>query len=53
MAAFLRPGDKRPGAFGVTFDSDAGLSQAVPVFNKNDKLALQEQRRRLPAFQHR
>ena len=53
MAAFLRPGEKRPGAFGVTFDLDAGASQALPVFNKNERLALQEQRRRLPAFQHR
>lgn len=53
MAAFLRPGEKRQGAFGVTFDLDAGASQAVPIFNKNESLALQEQRRRLPAFQHR
>jgi len=53
MAAFLRPGEKRPGAFGVTFDLDAGGSQAVHIFNKNERLALQEQRRRLPAFQHR
>lgn len=53
MAAFLRPGEKRPGAFGVTFDLDAGSSQPVPVFNRNERLDLQEQRRRLPAFQHR
>ena len=53
MAAFVRPGEKRQGAFGVTFDLDAGASQAVPIFNKNERLALQEQRRRLPAFQHR
>lgn len=53
MAAFLRPGEKRQGAFGVTFDLDAGGTQAVPIFNKNERLALQEQRKRLPAFQHR
>ena len=53
MAAFLRPGEKRPGAFGVTFDLDAGSTRALPVFNKNERLDLQEQRRRLPAFQHR
>ena len=53
MAVFLRPGEKRQGAFGVTFDLTAGSSQPAPIFNKNESLALQDQRRRLPAFQHR
>ncbi|KAK9901246.1 hypothetical protein WJX75_002237 [Coccomyxa subellipsoidea] len=54
MGAFLRPGERQPGAFGISFDSDRDTNAAsVPAFNRNEKLALQEQRRRLPVFQHR
>ncbi|EIE20207.1 putative DEAH [Coccomyxa subellipsoidea C-169] len=54
MGAFLRPGERQPGAFGISFDSDRDKNAAVvPTFNRNEKLALQEQRRRLPVFQHR
>ena len=53
MSTFLRPGERRPGAFGISFDADRDAGAAVPTYNQNEKLALQEQRRRLPVFQHR
>lgn len=54
MAAFLRPGERQSGAFGVSFDTDRDAAAAsLPTFNHNEKLALQDQRRRLPVYQHR
>jgi hypothetical protein len=53
MSTFLRPGERRPGAFGISFDADRDAGAAVPTYNHNEKLALQEQRRRLPVYQHR
>ncbi|BDA45458.1 probable ATP-dependent RNA helicase DHX35 [Coccomyxa sp. Obi] len=54
MAAFLRPGERQSGAFGVSFDTDRDTAAAsLPTFNRNEKLALQDQRRRLPVYQHR
>ncbi|KAL4419831.1 hypothetical protein ABPG75_006929 [Micractinium tetrahymenae] len=54
MAGFLRPGERAPVAFGLSFDSDRGeAGGAAPVYNKNERLALAEQRRRLPIYAHR
>ena len=55
MATFLRPGTKQAGAFGIAYDldRDADRGGSAPVFNKNEHLAVQDQRRRLPIWQHR
>ena len=54
MASFLRPGDRRPAAFGVSFDVDRDeRGAAPPVYNRNERLAVAEQRRRLPIYVHR
>ncbi|KAL4435416.1 hypothetical protein ABPG77_006178 [Micractinium sp. CCAP 211/92] len=54
MAGFLRPGERAPAAFGLSFDSDRGeAGGAAPIYNKNERLALAEQRRRLPIYAHR
>lgn len=54
MAGFLRPGERAPAAFGLSFDSDRGeAGGTAPVYNKNERLALAEQRRRLPIYAHR
>lgn len=48
MATFLRPGTQKPAAFGLSFDIDRDRDRggAAPVYNKNEHLAVQEQRRR-------
>lgn len=55
MTSFLRPGQQSASAFGLAFDvdRDAGGAGAAPVFNKNERLAISEQRRRLPIYAHR
>ncbi|KAK9844106.1 hypothetical protein WJX81_004664 [Elliptochloris bilobata] len=53
MAAFLRPGERQPGAFGVSFDADRGNAGTAVLHNPNARLALSDQRRRLPVFEHR
>eukprot|EP00887_Chlorella_sp_A99_P002951 scaffold24.g2951.t1 len=53
MATFLRPGELRPAAFGVSFEDRGAAAGAVPVYNKNERLALGEQRARLPIAAHR
>ena len=53
MAAFLRPGERKAGAFGISFDSDRDAGATVQPYNHNEKLGLQDQRRRLPVYQHR
>lgn len=54
MSGFLRPGQKRPAAFGVSFDSDRDQSSAASApYNSRGNLALQDQRSRLPVHTHR
>jgi len=56
MAAFLRPGERQAGAFGVSFAadrSDAAENVQAVVHNPNERLALADQRRRLPVYKHR
>ena len=54
MAGFLRPGQKKPAAFGISFDADRDQAQtAAPVYNAREHLALQDQRSRLPVHKHR
>ncbi len=56
MATFIRPGTQQPSAFGVSYDIDRDrdrLGGGAPVYNKNEHLAVQDQRRRLPIYQHR
>ena len=53
MAGFLRPGDRKAGAFGISFDATA-RDDSVPVpANRHEHWGLQEQRCRLPMYQHR
>ncbi len=54
MSGFLRPGQKRPAAFGISFDSDRDqAATAATVYNSREHLALQDQRSRLPVYKHR
>lgn len=54
MSAFLRPGQKTSKAFGVSFESDRETDAPAPLlYNSNERLALEDQRRRLPVAQHR
>ena len=55
MASFKRPGELAGSAFGLSFsDRDAGPSGGpAPIYNRNERLALAEQRRRLPIYAHR
>lgn len=55
MATFLRPGQQAPSQFGLAFDVDRDTSGpgVAPVFNKNERLAISDQRRRLPIYAHR
>ena len=53
MASFLRPGQQAPSAFGLSFDDRDAAGAAPPVYNKNERLAISEQRRRLPIYAHR
>lgn len=57
MSSFLRPGQQAASQFGISFDADRGESSgggaAAPVWNRNERLALDEQRRRLPIYAHR
>ncbi len=55
MAVFLRPGQRQAGAFGVSYDADRGDAggSAGVIHNPNARLALTDQRRRLPVFEHR
>lgn len=51
---FLRPGQTRPAAFGISFDSDRDqTSAAAAPYNSRDHLAVQDQRSRLPVHKHR
>ncbi|GMH34493.1 hypothetical protein BSKO_02327 [Bryopsis sp. KO-2023] len=52
--AFLKPGTLSGGAFGISFDvdKDPDVSRQV-VYNRNERLGLSEQRRRLPIATHR
>lgn len=54
MSGFLRPGQKRQAAFGISFDSDRDQSSATAApYNSREHLALQDQRSRLPVHKHR
>ncbi len=55
MTTFLRPGEKKASAFGLSFevDRDASGAAAPLQYNKNERLAISEQRRRLPIYAHR
>ena len=58
MASFLRPGQAAQAAFGISFDADreaggGGGGGAVPAHHPDARLALGEQRRRLPIYAHR
>lgn len=54
MSGFLRPGQKRSAAFGISFDSDRDQSNAAATpYNSREHLALQDQRSRLPVYKHR
>lgn len=55
MTTFIRPGTQQPGAFGVSYDVDRDRDRlsGAPVYNKNEHLSVQDQRRRLPIHQHR
>jgi ATP-dependent RNA helicase DDX35 len=57
MSSFLRPGQQAASAFGLSFDTDReageGGAGAAPVYNKNERLAISDQRRRLPIYAHR
>ena len=57
MASFLRPGQASKAAFGISFDADreagGGGGGAVPAHHPDARLALGEQRRRLPIYAHR
>lgn len=54
MSGFLRPGQKRAAAFGISFESDRDqAATAANVYNSRDHLAVQDQRSRLPVFKHR
>lgn len=51
---FKRPGEVHAGAFGISFAADRDTDAGPSVFvNKNEALALQEQRKRLPIYKHR
>ena len=60
-ASFRRPGEMAPSAFGLSFADRGGGGSggggeggaAAPLWNKNTRLALDEQRRRLPTYAHR
>ncbi|KAG7669128.1 hypothetical protein Ndes2437B_g05251 [Nannochloris sp. 'desiccata'] len=56
MTKFLRPGERRPAAFGVSFETDRDQS-GVPLpplpYNRNERLAIADQRRALPIYEHR
>jgi ATP-dependent RNA helicase DDX35 len=53
--AFQRPGSLRSSAFGISFDADRDATgpPPLPQPNLNERLALSDQRRRLPIFAHR
>lgn len=54
MSGFLRPGQKRPAAFGISFESDRDQSNAATTpYNSREHLAVQDQRSRLPVHKHR
>ena len=55
MGPFLRPGERQAEAFGVSFslDADRGNASSTVIHNPNARLALSEQRRRLPVHEHR
>lgn len=54
MTAFLRPGASSKSAFGVSFEADKGEPSAAPtVFNANEHLALDAQRKALPIAKYR
>ncbi|KAA6422608.1 MAG: putative ATP-dependent RNA helicase DHX35-like [Trebouxia sp. A1-2] len=54
MSGFLRPGQKRSAAFGISFESDRDqAANAANVYNSREHLAVQDQRSRLPVFKHR
>lgn len=54
MSGFLRPGQKRSAAFGISFESDRDqAATAANVYNSREHLAVQDQRSRLPVFKHR
>lgn len=55
MSRFLRPGAKTSAAFGVAFDTDREASDTgwTISYNPRERLAISEQRRRLPIYEHR
>ena len=59
MASFLRPGELRPTQFGISFEDRGGgagggaAEPPPPIFNPHARLAISEQRRRLPIAAHR
>jgi hypothetical protein len=54
--SFKRPGEQQHSAFGISFDADRD-AQATPsslsTYNKNEHLAISQQRQRLPVAAHR
>ncbi|KAK9828606.1 hypothetical protein WJX72_001006 [[Myrmecia] bisecta] len=52
MATFLRPGERKPSAFGVSFDSDRDGEAALPMPAVPNQ-GLQHQRQKLPVSKHR
>jgi len=58
MAKFLRPGQRESTAFGVSFETDrdqsgAPLPQPPQPYSRNGRLAIADQRRALPIYEHR
>jgi ATP-dependent RNA helicase DDX35 len=55
MSKFLRPGERRPAAFGVSFETDRDPTGAPPpqLYNRNERLGIADQRRALPIYEHR
>ena len=57
MASFQRPGQRQASAFGISYAADrdtGGAPSALPLlYNKNERLAISDQRRRLPIHAHR
>lgn len=54
MAGFLRPGQKKGAAFGISFESDRDAAHSTAaLYNPREHVALQEQRSRLPVHKHR
>ena len=51
--AFQRTGTASRSAFGLAFDTDSGIGPVDACFNRNARLHIEEQRRRLPITQCR